>query len=237
MKKISIIAIFILAFSLQIAPAQGWIMTVVAVTGNVIDHVSRDAVSAKITVYDETGKKINTTKSNSYEGGYYYVTSLSAGKTYDFVIENDAYMVEKIQVKIAPSDKYEEISRDFVIKPKEPGKLIKLPTSPFEINKSKLRFGAGIVLDDLANTLLNNNKIKFAILSYPDNSVASEENLTLTKNRSQSLMDYFVIKGINPDRITIEGSNVADALNPPPTARQSKGKRYIGPTYIKVLAK
>lgn len=238
MKKIflSIIFVAVLFMPISTLKSQGWVKTVVAVTGNVFDHVTREAVAAKITVFDETGKKVNSTKSNAYENGNYYVTSLSAGKTYNFVIENDGYLLEKIAVKIAPSDKYEEISRDFLIKPNDIGKMLKLPTSPFEINKSKLRFGSGIILDDMANSLINNPKVKFKIVSYPDRA-GDEDNAQLTKDRSQALLDYFAIKGISPDRMTAEGSAKPDTLNPPPTERQSKGKRYIGPTYIKILGK
>lgn len=238
MKKIilSMILATILLFPTVKLQSQGWVKTVVAVTGNVFDHVTREPVAAKITVFDETGKKVNSTKSNAYENGYYYVTSLSAGKTYNFVIENDGYLKEKIQVKIAPSDKYEEISRDFLVKPNEVGKMLKLPTSPFEINKSKLRFGSGIVLDDMANSFVNNPNVKFAIVSYPDKA-GDADNAQLTKDRSQALLDYFAIKGISPDRMTAEGSADVDSLNPPPIAKQSKGKRYIGPTYIKILGK
>lgn len=237
MKKLTILFTFALIFalSMQISNAQGWVKTVVAVTGNILDHVTKEPVSAKITAYDETGKKVNSTKSNSYENGYYYMPSLSAGKTYQFVIELNGYLLEKVEVKIAPSDKYLEVSRDFVIKPNNSDVLIKLPTSPFELHKSKLRFGSGIVLDDMANTLVNNPKVNFAIVSFPDNSENATKNQELTTNRSQSLMDYFVIKGIDPDRIQVEGSSKVDDLNPPPTGKQSKGKRYIGPTYIKIL--
>lgn len=237
MKRLAYIftLIFFLAFSVNIY-SQGLIKTVVAVTGNVIDQVTKEPVAAKITVYDLSGKKVNSTKSNSYEDGYYYVTALKAGTTYEFVIENENYLIEKVNVKIVNTDRYEEISRDFTVKPNEIGKRIQLPVSPFEINKFKLRFGSEIILDDLAKTLKSNSDVKFKIISFPDKAGESDNKL-LTNKRSQSLMDYFVIKGINPDRIQIEGSSETDKLNPPPSEKQSKGKRYIGPTYIEIVSK
>ena len=227
---------FIMVSSITEVSAQGLLKTIVAVTGNVIDHTTKEPVSAKITVYNEAGEKVNSTKSNAFEDGYYYVTSLSAGTTYDFVIENDDYLLERVSVRIAATDKYEEISRDFVLKPKKIGEQLKLPVSPFELNKSKLRFGSAIIIEDMATTLKNNKDVKFKIVSFPDEPGNPEANHELTQSRAQSLMDYLVIRGIDPDRILIEGKSTLDSKNPPPTEKQSKGKRYIGPTYIEIIS-
>jgi outer membrane protein OmpA-like peptidoglycan-associated protein len=234
MKRSILITFFIVffAFSLNLS-SQGLIKTVVAVTGSVLDQVTKEPVDAKITAYDLEGNKVNSTKSNSFQDGYYYVVGLKAGRTYEFVIETDNYMKEVVNIKVPPTDKYEEISRDFTLKPNQVGNKIKLPVAPFEINKSKLRFGSDIILSDLAATLENNRNVKFKIISYPDRD-NNPENQDLTVERAQSLKDYFVIKGIDPNRISLEGKNKTDANNPPPTEKQSKGKRYIGPTYLEI---
>lgn len=206
--------------------------TVVAVTGSTLDAITKKPVSVKILVHDNTGKKVNQAKSNIAENGYYYVTGLFPGNTYSFVISEDGYFHQEYSISIPNTDKYIEISRDFAVNPLKKGGVIPLSVSPFEINKSKLRYGSSVVLDDLVQTLKNNPKVKFIIKTFPDNNLDAQKNQDLTSARGESLMDYFVISGINPSRISIEGAKTTDPDNPPPVEKRAKGKRYIGAAYI-----
>jgi outer membrane protein OmpA-like peptidoglycan-associated protein len=208
------------------------IKTVVAVTGNVVNQATREAESVQIIVLDDTGKKINSAKSNASEGGYYYVTGLYPGNTYYFQVNDKNFLKEKIEIKIPNTDKYFEISRDFLVKSNTPDTKFKLSVTPFENNKSRLRFGASILLDEISSTLKSNPDVSFTILSYPDNNKDSKHNKELTAKRSESLIDYFSINGIDPNKLNARGSESTDPKIPPPTEKTAKGKRYIGPVYI-----
>lgn len=206
---------------------------VVALTGNVFDAVTKEPQTVFITVNDENGERVNATRSNAGENGYYYITGLKAGKKYTVILKKTKYFLEKFEINIANSDKYEEISKDFLIKPLFDGAKIPVPVPPFELNKAKLRFGAEELLIDLTNTLRNNEKVKVSIECYPDES-NNKENQKLTEDRCKALKDFFVTNGIDPTRIILKPSAKTDPSNPPPTKMRAKGKRYIGPTYIVV---
>jgi flagellar motor protein MotB len=223
---------FVFLSVVDIFPSPMQMRTVVAVTGNAIEALSRNPVSVKISVHDNTGKRINQVRSNAAEGGYYYVTGLFPGNTYTFKVVEEGFFQNEFSISIPNTDKYIEISRDFVVNPLKTGWRIPLSVSPFEMNKTKLRFGASIILDDVVNTLKNNPKVKFTIKAFPDNNLDAQKNIALTKARAESLMDYFIVNGINPSRISIEGSEIIDPDNPPPTEKRAKGKRYIGSAYI-----
>ncbi|TAL70311.1 MAG: hypothetical protein EPN82_03125 [Bacteroidetes bacterium] len=210
------------------------IQTVVALTGNVFDAVSKAPVTATIKITDEGGKRVNQTRSNAIENGTYYVTSLKPGKTYFVNITKEDYFDEKFKITLANTDKYEEISRDFLIKPKGKGVKIPLPVPPFELNKSKLRYGAEDLLEGIQSTLVNNPDVKFEIVCYPDNDKDPKQNQKLTDERCQSLKDYFTANGVEGMRFKIQGSATTDPLRPPPTSKMAKGKRYIGTSYIVV---
>lgn len=225
-----VIAILFSAFS---AEAQ-LIQTVVAVTGGIYNANTKEAVSVPIKVTDDTGKTINKVNSNASQNGYYYITGLRPGKTYYFHIIHKDYFKEKFEVKIPNTDKYVEISRDYLVKPLKENIQIQFAVSPFELNKSKLRYGASVILDNITNSLINNPNVKFEILAYPDNNNDKDSNMELTEERAKSLKDYFVIQGVNPERISINGKATTDPNNPMPEEKRAKGKRYIGPTYIVV---
>ncbi len=221
---------FLIVLSTQVF--SQWTSAVVAVTGAVIDEVTKKPISVNIVIFDNTGKKINSTKSNASDSGYYFVTGLSSGKNYTFEISSDNYLKEIRTFSIPNTDKYLEISKDFSMMPNFIGAHIPFSVSPFEYNKTKIRFGASSALENFYSTLKNNPNVKFTILSFPDNNENNEHNLELTKQRANALLDYFIINGIEPSRMMIKESAVTDSKLAPPIEKMAKGKKYIGTTYI-----
>jgi len=149
-------------------------------------------------------------------------------------ITKEDYFDEKFKITVANTDKYEEISRDFLIKPKAKGAKIPLPVPPFELNKSKLRYGAEDLLEGIQSTLVNNPDVKFEIICYPDNDKDVKMNQKLTDERCEALKEYLMANGVESLRFKTQGSATTDPLKPPPTAKMAKGKRYIGTSYIVV---
>lgn len=236
-KKTSIFSLLIIIFIFNINLSFSQLVgTVVAITGSVLNSVTREPVTAYLIVLDESGKRINATRSNSAENGYYYITSLKPGQKYYISISQPNFFKEKFEIEIANTDKYTEISKDFLITPLQKGIDLPLTISPFELNKSKLRFGSEYLLTDILSTLKNNPEIKVDIISYPDNNSDKAENQKLTEERAKSLKTFMVDNGIDESRINIKGNSATDPKNPPPTEKRAKGKRYIGSTYIRVSA-
>lgn len=206
--------------------------TVVAVTGSVINYNTKQPETVNINVFDNSGRKINSTKSNASENGYYYVTGLFPGNTYIFVIKENNFLIERLEISIPNTDKYIEISRDFLVKPNAKGTSIKFPVTPFELNKSKLRYGSSVILNDIINTVKYNPKIKFKVVAYPDKNDNLKANLELTQKRAEAIIDYFSINGVDPAYFTAIGNDKTDPNYPPPTKKESKGKRYLGSVYL-----
>ncbi len=233
LKKIFIAALTVLAvFGVQAASAQYF--TTVSVTGSVYDAVSHEPVSVFLIVLDENGKRVSAARSNAADGGYYFIAGLKPGHKYTINIGQKGYFKEQIPIEVPNTDRYEEISRDFLIKPKEEGVQIPIPVPPFELNKSKLRVGADAILDNMAETLKYNPDVKFEIQCYPDDAEDKEANRQLTKQRCESLKQYFTEQGLKESRISVSSSASVDPNNPPPTEKRAKGKRYVGPSYIVV---
>ncbi|MDQ1266411.1 MAG: OmpA-like protein, partial [Bacteroidota bacterium] len=153
--KILIIIFIFLGFGITKVYSQ-FVEAVVALTGSVINEVNKEPVSVFLVFYDENGKRVNAARSNAAENGYYYVTGLKPGKKYTVEIKQKNYLKENISIEIPNTDRYQEISRDFLVKPLEKNVKIRIPVPPFELNKSKLRYGSDYVLNDYVNVLMNN---------------------------------------------------------------------------------
>ena len=233
--KSTFIFMMIFAFIIGAATTKAQLVEpVVSLTGSVFNQITKEPETVFLIVKNQDGKKVTAARSNSTENGYYYITGLKPGHTYTIELRQKNFMKEKHEIEIADTKKYAEISKDFLVKPMKKGAEIQIQVPPFELNKSKLRYGAEFLLEDLTNTLKYNPEVNFKIKCYPDKAGNEGQNLRLTTDRAKSLKEFFVEHGIDGSRITVEGSGTVDPDNPPPKEKQAKGKRYIGTSYIMI---
>jgi outer membrane protein OmpA-like peptidoglycan-associated protein len=209
--------------------------TVVSISGTVKNALTKEPLTVYVIAYTEDGKKVNAARSNASDNGYYFLTGLKPGAKYKIVIEQPRYLKETYELYVPYTTKYTEYSKDFALIPFSQGTAIPLPVPPFELKKTKLRFGIESFLEPFVREFVSNKNATFEIICYPDASGEPTENLKLTEERAKSLMSYFISKGVEPERIKIKGNSSTDPQNPPPVEKRAKGKRYIGTTYIKIL--
>lgn len=233
--KYLIITIITLVVLGNDAQAQGFIQTVVSLTGSVFNQVTKQPETTALLVMKD-GKRVTATRSRASENGSYYITGLKAGESYDIKLQKKGFMDQVFSIDVPNTDKYTEISKDFLIMPKEVGVKLPLSVPPFEYNKSKLRVGSDLFLDDIQETLKLNPDVIFQIISFPDNDKNKKNNEELTKERAESLKEFFVSKGVDATRITINANSTTDPDNPPPVEKAAKGKRYIGTSYLKIVS-
>ncbi|MFC2129859.1 hypothetical protein ACFLSQ_00335 [Bacteroidota bacterium] len=87
---------------------------VVLIQGKVINNASGGTVSTTILFIDEKGKKV-TGKSNSIDGTYQQV--LNSGSTYCVLFKGYLSVEGDLKIDIPLDSKYEELNRDFTVKP------------------------------------------------------------------------------------------------------------------------
>lgn len=205
--------------------------TVVSVGGEVYDAISKNPISVNIEVFDSDNKRVSKIKSNAKDG-YYFLTGLKSGKSYELRVSELDYMKQAFPIVVPNTDKYLEVSKDLLLIPKKIGTEIPLRVKLFELNKSGLKFGAEVFLEDYLKLLKLNPTVKVRIVSYPDNGNDAAKNGQLTKERSESIKKYFIDNGIEPDRLIAQNATIVDPKNPIPSGRASKGKKYVGLSYL-----
>jgi len=233
--KLSLLIIGILFSTITFKCFAQFTGTVVSISGTVKNALTNEPLTVYVVAYTEDGTKVNTARSNASDNGYYFLTGLKPGAKYKIVIEQPHYFKETYELYVPYTTKYTEYSKDFALIPFRKGTAIPVPVPPFELKKTKLRFGIESFLEPFVREFINNKSSSFEIICYPDAPGDPSENLKLTEERAKSLMSYFISKGIEPERIKIKGNSSTDPQNPPPLEKRAKGKRYIGTTYIKIL--
>ena len=93
------------------------------------------------------------------------------------------------------------------------GKQFTLDDLFYDLNKSSIRPDAALVLDALAQILLENQEVRIEIGSHTDSRSSAEYNLNLSQRRSESVVAYLISKGIAADRLVAKGYGESQLIN------------------------
>jgi outer membrane protein OmpA-like peptidoglycan-associated protein len=75
----------------------------------------------------------------------------------------------------------------------------------FGPNKEKLLPKAHTLLDILANTMKGYPKSRWEINGYTDSTGIDKQNLEISKKAAQTVADYLIGKGVNPQMLNVKG--------------------------------
>jgi peptidoglycan-associated lipoprotein len=129
--------------------------------------------------------------------------ALNVGVDYIFLASRKGYLNGKEK----ETTKGQEKSRDFmvsiVLTPID--KPIELPNIFYDFGKWDLRPESMVSLDKLVETLNDNPNVTIELMSHTDSRDTEEYNLSLSQKRAQSVVDYLIGKGIEPERLSAKG--------------------------------
>jgi len=83
----------------------------------------------------------------------------------------------------------------------------------YDLDKFELRQESKLILDSLVKILIANPGLVIELASHTDSRASAEYNLTLSKKRAQSCVDYLVQKGIDKKRLQPFGYGETRLLN------------------------
>ncbi len=103
--------------------------------------------------------------------------------------------------------KGQEKSRDFMVTILLTAidKPIELPNIFYDFGKWDLRPESMVSLDKLVETLNDNPNVTIELMSHTDSRDTEEYNLELSQKRAQTVVQYLISKGIDPERLLAKG--------------------------------
>jgi peptidoglycan-associated lipoprotein len=129
--------------------------------------------------------------------------ALKADVDYIFVASKTGYLNGKEK----ETTKGQEKSRDFMVTlmltPID--KPIELPNIFYDFGKWDLRPESMVSLDKLVETLNDNANVTIELMSHTDSRDTEEYNYELSQKRAQSVVQYLIDKGIEPERLSAKG--------------------------------
>ncbi|MEI6173193.1 MAG: OmpA family protein [Bacteroidota bacterium] len=140
------------------------------------------------------------------EKGHYGFNKMqiSINTTYDILVTRKDYFNEKGRETTVGLEKSKDLVRNFILKP-IPKKPVVLPDILYDLAKWDLKPQYRDSLQGLIETLDANENIVIELAAHTDSRDSEERNDILSQKRAQSVVDYLISRGIDPDRLVAKG--------------------------------
>ena len=204
---------------------------VVLVYGKVLHKNTNKPIAAKINYFDlTTGQEYGTANSDINTGEYSIV--LPRGINYGFKSEAAGFVSISENLDLTMLDKYEEIERNLYLVPIEIGQTIRLNNLFFDTGEYALKESSNSELKNLLKLLDLNPKMKIKIVGYTDNVGTDASNLTLSKNRANSVFQWLVANKANKANLSSVGMGMKDPVATNDTEEGRQQNRRVEFTII-----
>lgn len=178
---------------------------VALISGKVVDQVTGKPVEARI-VYQTLpdGAEAGEATSDPLTGEYKIV--LPYGQKYSVRAIAKDFIAEGDNVDLTQPKAFQEIKGlEIKMVPIKEGSIVRLNNIFFDTGKSVLRPESGPELDRLVTTFNETPKMVIEVRGHTDNTGSDEINNKLSQDRADAVREYFISKGIEPDRIASKG--------------------------------
>jgi peptidoglycan-associated lipoprotein len=153
-----------------------------------------------------TGTNGKTLQYNTDDKGKYSFNKnqITPNTTFEILVLKKDYFNEKGKETTVGIEKSKDLTRNFVMKP-IPRKPVVLPDILYDLDKYDLKPQFQDSLQGLISTLDANENIVIELASHTDTRGSDERNDILSQRRAQSVVDYLISRGIDPDRLMAKG--------------------------------
>ncbi len=196
------------------------------ISGVVSDEEGNPVSAEIIWSYFLDGIEMSETAISNDKGQYSIKLGLS--ESYNFSITKEGFFLKIGQLEV--TDNFFEY--DIVLTALEPEKSYVIENIYFEFDKAKLLPSSFAELDNLALTLLENDKLKVEINGFTDNVGSEKYNQKLSFRRANSVVKYLVEKGVINDNITPFGYG---ENNPVDTNKTHEGRARNRRVEMKII--
>ncbi len=180
--------------------------------GKIYDSKTKQPIEATIEIVNlKTGEKVSNFTSNSQTGSY--MVSLPAGVNYGIYVNGVGYLFHSENIDLPDASEYQEIEKDIYLNKIEKGAKIVLNNIFFDYGKASLRSESFAELDRVVKILNQNPNIKIEIGGHTDTRGSAEFNQKLSEDRSKSVVEYLIQKGIPTARLKYKGYGESSPIN------------------------
>ena len=159
--------------------------------------------SATIQLIGSDGMTLST---RTNDKGYYLFgnSQINKNTTYEIIVDKENYFTKSGMETTVGVEFSKDFLKDFMIDP-IPQKPIALPDILYDLARWELKTQYEDSLQGLITTLQLNPTLISELASHTDNRDTEEKNDILSQRRAQSVVDFLILRGIDPDRLVAKG--------------------------------
>ncbi|MBR3698727.1 MAG: OmpA family protein [Bacteroidales bacterium] len=173
-------------------------------SGTVKDESTMQLVSNATVRFVGSDGSVMSTRTN--DKGYFNFSESQVNKntTYEITIDKDNYFTLSATETTVGLEFSKDFVKEYTLQP-IPEEPIMLPDILYDLGKWDLKPQFEDSLQGLIETLQVNPTITIELASHTDSRASEESNDILSQKRAQSVVDYLIIRGIDPLRLTAKG--------------------------------
>lgn len=167
------------------------------------DRTLQPIAAAGIKLVGSDGSNVELKTDNK---GFYSFdkTQILTSTSYELTVTKEGYFSDKGRETTVGLEQSKDFVLDFVLVP-IPVKPIVLPEILYDLAKWDLKPQYQDSLQGLITILEANPNLTIELASHTDTRASDQYNDTLSQKRAQSVVDYLVTRGIDPDRLVAKG--------------------------------
>lgn len=177
-----------------------------SISGNVIDQNTKAPIHEAIIQLFDTEKNLIVETKTDTNGNYFtevpFNKNLIVKVTKEDYAGDDAFSAKAQKKRVHNFELAKDIFE--VNKGDDLATILNIKIY-FDLNKHKIRPNAQVELQKLIQVLNNNPKLRIDIRSHTDSRANDQYNFILSNKRAKATMDYLILKGINPHRLSARG--------------------------------
>ena len=173
------------------------------VKGKVFDSKTKKGLPSAVELTDlGTGEVLSKVQTD--ETGNYLVT-LPVGKDYAFIVNRKGYLFFSHNFSLTDHVPDSTYNIDIPLEPLQANATVILKNIFFDINKFELQPQSSTELDNIVELMKENPSLKIQISGHTDNVGKPADNLKLSNNRANAVIQYLIEKGIDAKRLSSKG--------------------------------
>lgn len=177
---------------------------VVLVYGKVLNKKTNEPISANIEYFGlKDGKNYGNATSSPETGEYKII--LPRGVNYGFKSGAEGFISVSENLDLTELEEYKEIEKNLYLVPVEIGQTIRLNNIFFDTGLAILREESENELENLKKLLSDNEDMTIEVSGHTDNVGNDANNLKLSSDRAQAVVQWLLDKGIDTSRLTSKG--------------------------------
>jgi outer membrane protein OmpA-like peptidoglycan-associated protein/Tol biopolymer transport system component len=173
------------------------------VKGKVFDAKTKKGLPSAVELTD-LGTHEVMSKVQTDESGTYLVT-LPVGNDYAFNVNRRGYLFYSENFPLSNNAPDSTYNIDIALEPLHANATVILKNIFFDVNRYELKPESSTELDNIVELLKENPSLKIQINGHTDNVGKPVDNLKLSNNRANAVIQYLIAKGINANRLSSKG--------------------------------